>query len=76
MVKPKMIPPDQNWAWTESFERRLAELPHRPAATTRLSDPGVLGALLKGLEVRERDIAAGRTLACEDADVELRKWLR
>jgi hypothetical protein len=67
---------DQSWAWTEAFERRLVELSNRQAATARLSDPGTLETILKGLEAGDRDIAAGRTLTWEEAKVELRKWRR
>lgn len=46
------IPRHQMWAWSERFDRKLAEVVHDRAAKVRASDPGVLEDLAKSLKIK------------------------
>jgi len=45
------IPKHQMWAWTERFDRKLAEATLNQSHKVRLSDPGVMDDLAKALNI-------------------------
>lgn len=46
------VPKHQMWAWTERFDRRLAEAALSKSQKVSISDPGVMDDLAKALNIK------------------------